>query len=106
MAKRIDNDTKLQALSDHLQIIARRQEEVFNILGGNSSYGVKGMNADVKDLKTDIANLKIEIEKMKKEERERFSIKFETIPQKIVALVAFLALIFTIIHNFKEIMSK
>jgi hypothetical protein len=104
-----NEDMELQALKSEMQLMNKRMEEVMNILTGNTVYGIVGIKKDVHDLKSDVQNIKVDIEGMKREEIERqkkagfFSIKLDTIPQKIAAIVTFLVLLLTAIHTIKQI---
>lgn len=95
---------ELQALKSEMAIMNRRMDEVITILGGNSAYGLTGMKSDFRDLKSDVQNIKQEIEKIKKQEADRWSVPLKTIPQKVVAAVAFLALILTTIQAIKDML--
>lgn len=108
MAKRPihHEDMELQALKQEMATMTRRVEEVITILGGNSAYGLTGMKSDFKDLKVEVQQIKQEIENIKRNEAYRWSVPLKTVPQKIVAVVAFLALLLTIVQTFKDIMSK
>lgn len=104
MAKRYQSqeDMELQSLKSDMAVMNRRIEEILVILTGNSAYGVAGMKSDVKDLKTDVKNIKEEIEDKKK--REGFlSIKLETIPQKIAAVLAFIAVFISVLQGIKTL---
>jgi hypothetical protein len=100
-----NEDMELKALRSEMTIMNRRMDEVITILGGNSAYGLTGMKSDFRDLKLDVNNIKQEIEKIKKQESDRWNIPLKTIPQKIVAAVAFLALILTTIQSVKDMLN-
>lgn len=110
MAKHPTNDDlELEAIRTEIRILNKRMEEVITILGGNSAYDVKGIRADVKDLKTAVQKIEEEIEDMKREDEERdmkrafFSIKLETIPQKIVGIVTFIIMLLTILQSIRTL---
>ena len=114
MAKRQlhDNDPDVETLRREMATLNRRMEEVITILGGNSAYDVKGVRSDVKDLKTDVAIIKDDLEKMKRENSDRekrqgfIAIKLETIPQKIVGVIGFVALVLTLIQSLKTLFTQ
>jgi seryl-tRNA synthetase len=111
MAKRTSNynDMDVATLRSEISTLNRRMEEVITILGGNSAYDVKGMRSDVKDLKADVSNIKVKIETIEKENVERekkegfLSIKLDTIPQKIVAFMAFIAVFISVVQGIKSL---
>ena len=112
MAKRQSNDGEyedMHTLRRDIQMLNTRMEEVLIILGGNSSYGVKGIRADFNELKTVVQNLKAEIKTMKEEDKERdrksafFSVKLETIPQKIAGVFAFIIMVLTVVQSLRTL---
>lgn len=112
MGKRYNGDMDMETVRQEIKTLNIRMTEVLTILGGSSAYDVKGMRQDVKDLKGDVSNIKIEMEKMKREDLERdkkqgfLSIKLETIPQKIVGLITFIAVLLTIIQSLKGLFTQ
>lgn len=114
MGKRLSNDGEyedMQTLRRDIQMLNTRMEEVLIILGGNSSYGVKGIRSDFNELKTDVQNIKAEIKAMKEEDKERdrksafFSVKLETIPQKIAGIFAFIIMVLTVVQSLRTLFS-
>lgn len=107
-----NEDMEMQSLRAEMQLMNKRMEEVMNILTGNPVYGLAGIKKDVHDLKSDVGNIKHDIETMKREKddekkREGFlSIKLDTIPQKIVAIVAFVAVIISIAQGLKTLFTQ
>lgn len=107
-----DHDMELHALKSEMATISRRVEEVITILGGNSAYGLTGMKSDFRDLKTEVHNIKQEIEKIKRQDEEEkkrenfFSIRLDTLPQRIIAFVAFIAVLISIAQGFKSLFVK
>jgi predicted nucleic acid-binding Zn-ribbon protein len=107
-----DDDMEIKTIHEDLTTLKRQMGEVILILGGSASYDYKGMRADVRELKTDVSNIKVEIEKMKRDDidKEKESsfvrIKLKTIPQKIAAILAFLAVALTVIQNLREMFTK
>lgn len=114
MAKRFqnDDDMDLEAIKSQMSALNRRMDEVLTILVGNSSYGVKGMRSDVSDLKTSLINIKTEVENIQRDAKEKqrnegfLNIKLETIPQKVAGVVAFLAVLISIIQGFKSLFTE
>ena len=113
MAKRrTDPDMDMDTVRQEIRNLNTRMSEVLTILGGSSAYDVKGMRQDVKDLKSEVSEIKIEMEKMKRENVERekrrgfLSINIETIPQKIAAFIAFLAVFLSVFQNLKQMFVK
>lgn len=114
MAKRVrsNDDMDMEAVRQEIKNLNTRMSEVLTILGGSSAYDVKGMRQDVKDLKSDVSNIKVEMEKMKREtvEKEKkrnfISINTETIPQKIGAFIAFVAVFLTVIQTMRDLFFK
>jgi hypothetical protein len=114
MGKRPQNndDMELQALKSEMQLMNKRMEEVMNILTGNPVYGLAGIKKDVHDLKSDVGNIKHDIEEIKRQDDEKkkregfLSIKLDTIPQKIVAFVAFVAVIISIAQGLKSLFNQ
>lgn len=104
MAKRYQTpeDMELQSLKSNMDVMNRRIEEILVILTGNQVYGVDGMKKDVRELKADVKNIKDEIADKKK--REGFlSIKLETIPQKVAAILAFVAVLISVLQGIKTL---
>lgn len=107
-----NEDMELQALKSEMQLMNKRMEEVMNILTGNPVYGLAGIKKDVHDLKSDVGNIKHDLEEMKRRDAEEkskagfLSIKLDTIPQKIVALVAFIAVIISIAQGLKTLFTQ
>jgi len=102
MAKRqkpiYNEDMEMQSLKSEMVTMNKRMEEVITILGGNSSYGVKGMRAEVKELRE-------EVQKLKDVESKRWSIPIKTVPQKVIAIISGLALLLTIFQNIKQLIA-
>lgn len=119
MAKNLNPDKEqmeLQALRNEMSVMNKRMEEVITILGGNSSYGVKGVRSELKELtaqvkelekqfKDQVFALEEKFEKIEQQEIERWSIPLKTLPQKVVAVIAFLALLLTIVNNVKSLLT-
>ena len=105
MTKRLANhdDMEINRLHDDISILKKQVSEVITLLGGSASYDYKGMRAEFRELKDDVSTIKEELEKMKRKDLERFSIKLDTVPQKVVATIAFLALILTVVQNVREL---
>lgn len=112
MAKRPmqhDDGMEIQALKSEMVTLNRRMEEVITILTGSSVYGITGIKSDVKHLKENVEKIQDEIEKMKRDEVDRqkrqgfFSIKLDTIPQKIVGWVAFLSVLLALIQSIRSL---
>jgi len=97
---------EMKKLHDDLGTLKRQVGEVILLLGGSASMDYKGMRAEFKELKTDVSNIKLDIEKMKRAEQDRWSIQIKTIPQKVVAFLAFSVMILTAIQTIKEIFIK
>lgn len=103
---------EIQALKSGMETLNRRMEEVITILTGNSVYGVNGVKHDVSELKKTVHKIEIDIETIKREtiEREKnrafLSIKMETIPQKLAAVVAFLAVALSVFQGIKALFVK
>lgn len=95
---------EVQTLHSDLEILKRQMDEVILLLGGSAAMDYKGMRAEVKELKIDVTSIKEDINKMKRKDADRFSIKLDTIPQKIAAAVALLALILTVVQNVRELL--
>lgn len=108
MAKKNKNRDNMEvaALKSEMVLLNKRMEEVITILGGNSTYGVPGMQTDVRALKKELDTVKQDIVQMKKQEAERWSIPIKTVPQKIVAAVAFLALILSVAQGVKDLIVR
>jgi hypothetical protein len=106
MGKRLKSmdDMEVQTLHSDLEILKRQMDEVILLLGGSAAMDYKGMRAEVKELKIDVTSIKEDINKMKRKDADRFSIKLDTIPQKIAAAVALLALILTVVQNVRELL--
>lgn len=100
------NDMEIKTLHADLGVLKKQVDEVIFLLGGSASMDYKGMRADVRELKTDMSNIKEDIDKIKRKDADRFSIKLETVPQKIVAVIAFVALILTVVQNVRELLAK
>lgn len=107
MGKRLrdSDDMEITTIHNDLNTLKKQMSEVILILGGSASYDYKGMRADVKELKTDVSNIKTEIEKIKREQGW-LNIKLSTIPQKIVATVAFLSILLTLAQGIKSFFEK
>ena len=108
MGKRLanDDDMEMNRLHDDMSTLKKQVSEVLTLLGGSAAYDYKGMRAEFRELKSDVAFIKDEMEKIKKKDSDRFTLKLETVPQKIVAAVAFLALILTVVQNVRELFAK
>lgn len=108
MAKRLVS-MEVKTIHNDLNILKKQMGEVILILGGSASFDYKGMRADVKDLKVDVSNIKDEIEKIKRQDqaektkRSFLSIRLDTIPQRIVAIVAFIAVLISIFQGIKSL---
>jgi len=98
------NDMEMQTLHDDMGTLKKQMSEVILLLGGSAAMEYKGIRAEVKELKIDVASIKEDINKMKRKDADRFSIKLDTLPQKIAAAVALLALILTVVQNVKELL--
>lgn len=104
-----NEDMEISKLHDDMGTLKRQMGEVILILGGSAAFDYKGMRADVRELKTDVSNIKGEIEKIKRQDEEErtkrsfLSIRLETIPQKIVAMFAFIAVLISIIQGIKSL---
>jgi len=106
MAKRPYNkDMEIKTIHDDLNGLKKQMGEVLLILGGSASYDYKGMRAEVKELRVDVTNIKVDIEKIKREQGW-LNIKLSTIPQKIVATVAFLSILLTLAQGIKSFFEK
>ncbi len=106
MGKRVRdiNDMEVQTLHSDLEILKRQMDEVILLLGGSAAMDYKGIRAEVKELKIDVSSIKEDINKMKRKDADRFSIKLDTLPQKIAAAVALMALILTVVQNIRELL--
>lgn len=98
------DNMEIKTLHTDLIALKKQVDEVIFLLGGSASMDYKGMRADVRELKIDVAAVKEDIVKIKRKDEDRFSIKLETVPQKVVAVIAFLALILTIVQNVRELL--
>lgn len=109
MGKRPPDDMDMETLRREMSIINRRMEEIITILGGNSAYGVRGMRLDMSELKNEVDGIKKQIEQIQRENIERkkgegfLNIKLDTIPQKVAAVVAFLAVLISIFQGLKSL---
>lgn len=103
------DDMDFQSIKDQIKELDAHMKEVLFILGGSASYEFKGMRSDVRDLKQEVINIKAEMKNMKDEDKERdrksafFSVKLETIPQKIVGIVAFIIMVLTIVQSLRTL---
>ena len=131
MAKRRINknngDMEIGTLKSEISTLNKRMEEVITILGGNSSYRVKGIvtefsevqkdiveiRKDISAIKqlefaetqSDIIKIKNDIAEIKQQEKERWMFHLKTIPQKIIGLIAFLALIISMIQGIRSLLT-
>lgn len=104
MGKRLANydDMEIQSIKSELTTLNKRMEEVVTLLSGNSSYGVKGIRAEVKEVKEDVHKIKVEVEQLKKD-RAFISFELKTLPSRIGAFIILLGTIITIVKTFIDI---
>lgn len=113
MGKRpLHDDMDMDTIRREISTLNARMTEVITILGGSSAYGVAGMKSDVRDLKKDVLEIKDEMAKLKRETEEKekkqgfLNIKLDTVPQKIAGLVAFAAVLLTMIQSLKTLFTQ
>lgn len=99
-------DMELSTLKSEISTLNKRMEEVITILGGNSSYRVKGIIAEFSETQKDIVQIKLDIAEIKQQEKERWLFSIKTVPSKIVAVVTAIALLLSVIQNLKQLFVK
>lgn len=98
-------DMELHTLKTEISLLTKRMEEVITILGGNSSYRLKGIVVEFSELQKDIVDIKKDIAEMKQQDKERWSIPLKTVPQKVAAVVAFLAILLSMFQSIKSLLT-
>lgn len=96
----------LKTLNSRVDKVVDRLEDVITIVGGSAALEYKGIRGDVRDLKSHVSTIDEEIARIKQVEKDRWSLSLKTATQKIVALIAGLGLLLSMISSFKEIFLK
>lgn len=91
----------IKTLKSRVDVIGERVEDVITIVGGSAALDYKGIRGDVRDLKGKVIIIDEKIMKIERIEADRWSVPMKTIPQKVVALMAFLALLISMINGIK-----
>jgi hypothetical protein len=100
----LKDDMELSTIKSEMQLMNKRVEELLTMVGGNSSYGVKGIRADVKELSTKVSAIESELEKIKRLNTDWWNTPIKTIPQKIAMVIAFLVMLFTLFGSVKDLL--
>jgi len=99
-------DVELSTLKSEIITLNKRMEEVITILGGNSSYRVKGILFEFSETQKDIVEIKKDIAEIKQQEKERWMFHLKTVPQKIIAVITFIAILLSISGSIKSLLTQ
>lgn len=103
MGKRVKTDSmEIHAIKEVLTTINKRVEELIIQLTGNSTYGVKGIKAELKEVKEEVHKIKLEMDDMR---RAKGWISVKSLQSKVAAVILVSGNILIVVKTFVDLLT-